>query len=55
MKNSIRALTESRIFCCCIVPIPKIRIMTWSMEEFTFGTALDLNMGYYHIKIDDDS
>jgi hypothetical protein len=24
------------------------------MEEFTFDSALDLNMGYYHIKLDAD-
>jgi hypothetical protein len=29
--------------------------MIRSMEGFTFATALDLNMGYYHIKLDDDS
>jgi hypothetical protein len=26
--------------------------MIRSMEEFTFASALDLNMGYYHIKLD---
>jgi hypothetical protein len=25
------------------------------MEEFTFASALDLNMGYYHIKLDADA
>jgi hypothetical protein len=25
------------------------------MEGFTFASALDLNMGYYHIKLDDDA
>jgi hypothetical protein len=25
------------------------------MEGFTFGPALDLNMGYYHIKLDADA
>jgi hypothetical protein len=25
------------------------------MEELTFASALDLNMGYYHIKLDDDA
>jgi hypothetical protein len=25
-----------------------------SMEGFTFASALDLNMGYYHIKLDTD-
>jgi dihydroorotate dehydrogenase len=27
--------------------------MIRSMEGFTFASALDLNMGYYHIKLDD--
>jgi hypothetical protein len=37
--------------------IPKIgkADMIRSMEGFTFATALDLNMGYYYIKLDDDS
>jgi hypothetical protein len=25
------------------------------MEGFVFATALDLNMGYYHIKLDADA
>jgi dihydroorotate dehydrogenase len=29
--------------------------MISSMEGFTFASALDLNMGYYHIKLDADS
>ena len=29
--------------------------MIRSMEGFTFATALDLNMGYYHIKLDTDA
>jgi hypothetical protein len=29
--------------------------MIRSMEGFTFGPALDLNVGYYHIKLDADS
>jgi Reverse transcriptase (RNA-dependent DNA polymerase) len=36
-------------------PIPKIGDMIRSMEGFTFATALDLNMGYYHIKFDTDA
>jgi hypothetical protein len=37
-------------------PIPKIGQgdMIRSMEGFTFASALDLNMGYYHIKLDAD-
>jgi hypothetical protein len=38
-------------------PIPKIgqADMIRSMEGFTFASALDLNMGYYHIKLDADA
>jgi hypothetical protein len=36
-------------------PIPKIGGMIRSMEGFTFASALDLNMGYYHIKLDADA
>jgi hypothetical protein len=38
-------------------PIPKTRNsgMICSMEGFTFVSALDLNMGYYHIKLDADA
>jgi hypothetical protein len=37
--------------------IPKIGEddMIRSMEGFTFASALDLNMGYYHIKLDHDA
>jgi hypothetical protein len=39
---------------CHPFPIPKIgkEDMTRSMERFTFASALDLNMSYYHIKLD---
>jgi hypothetical protein len=38
-------------------PIPKIgnADMIHSMEGFTFASALELNMGYYHIKLDADA
>jgi hypothetical protein len=29
--------------------------MIRSVEGFTFASALDLNMGYYHIKLDADA
>jgi hypothetical protein len=29
--------------------------MIRSMEGFTLASVLDLNMGYYHIKLDDDA
>jgi hypothetical protein len=33
-------------------PIPKISIMLQEQEGFTYATALDLNMGYYTIRLD---
>jgi dihydroorotate dehydrogenase len=48
--RKLNSLLESRPF-----PMPKIGDMTRSMEGFTFASALDLNMGYYHIKLDADA
>ena len=36
-------------------PLPKIQDMLLKMEGFQYATSLDLNMGYYHIKLDADS
>jgi hypothetical protein len=36
-------------------PIPKIITALQELEGFTFATALDLNMGYYMIRLDPDS
>jgi len=36
-------------------PLPKIQDLLLKMEGFTYATALDLNMGYYHIRLDDAS
>ena len=35
-------------------PIPKIATMLQDMEGFTYATSLDLNMGYYTIRLDPD-
>jgi hypothetical protein len=35
--------------------IPKISTVLQELEGFTFATALDLNMGYYTIKLDPDA
>ena len=32
-------------------PIPKLQDLLLNLEGFTFATLLDLNMGYYHIKL----
>jgi hypothetical protein len=36
-------------------PIPQISIVLQELEGFTFATALDLNMGYYTIRLDPDA
>jgi hypothetical protein len=36
-------------------PIPKISTVLQEMEGFTFATSLDLNMGYYTIRLDPDA
>ena len=36
-------------------PIPKISSTLQEMEGFTYATALDLNMGYYTIRLDPDA
>jgi hypothetical protein len=33
-------------------PIPKISTILQELEGFTYATALDLNMGYYTIRLD---
>jgi hypothetical protein len=33
-------------------PIPKISMILQELEGFTYATALDLNMGYYTIRLD---
>ncbi len=35
-------------------PIPKISTVLQELEVFTYATALDLNMGYYTIRLDPD-
>ena len=36
-------------------PIPKISTVLQELEGFTYATTLDLNMGYYTIRLDPDS
>jgi hypothetical protein len=37
------------------LPIPKISTVLQELEGSSFTTALDLNMGYYIIKLDPDA
>ena len=36
-------------------PIPKITTVLQELEGFTYATVLDLNMGYYTIRLDSDA
>ena len=36
-------------------PLPKIQDMLLKLEGFKYATSLDLNMGYYHIRLDNFS
>ncbi len=36
-------------------PIPKIQDLLLKLEGFQYGTSLDLNMWYYHIKLNPDA
>jgi hypothetical protein len=38
-----------------LFPIPKIGTVLQELKGFTFATALDLNMGYYTIRLDPDA
>ena len=34
-----------------LCPVPKINDMLLKLEGFQYATSLDLNMGYYHIRL----
>ncbi len=36
-------------------PVPNIQDMMLNLEGFQYATALDLNMGYYHVRLDPES
>ena len=54
--ESVRFLSDFRKLNTKIVrkpyPIPKILELMQTLEGFTYATTLDLNMGYYTIKLD---
>ncbi|MGH7954975.1 MAG: reverse transcriptase family protein [Gloeomargaritales cyanobacterium] len=55
----VRIITDFRVLNTLTIrqphPIPKINDIIQRMEGFTFATCLDLNMGYYHIALDEES
>jgi hypothetical protein len=60
-RTSMRVVTDLRKLNLLLkrhpFPIPKIgnRDMIRSMEGFTFASALDSNLCYYHVKLDTDA
>ncbi len=52
----MRTISDFRELIKCIVrnpyPIPKISTTLQELEGFTYATSLDLNMGYYTIRLD---
>jgi hypothetical protein len=54
--STVRIISDFRELNKCRVrkpyPIPKIRMTLQELEGFTYATALDLNMGYYTIRLD---
>ena len=57
--NTVRVVSDFRELNKRIVrkpfPIPKISTVLQELEGFTYATALDLNMGYYTIRLDPDA
>ena len=53
--GSLRSLADSRKLNQLIkrmpYPLPKIQYMLQKLEGFQWETSLDLNMGYYHIRL----
>jgi len=58
-NGTVRFITDLRQVNKKIVrkpfPIPKISDVMQKLEGFQYATALDLNMGYYHIRLDPDA
>ena len=58
-NKTVRFLTDFRELNKRLVrkpfPLPKISTVLQELEGFTFATALDLNMGYYTIRLDPTS
>jgi hypothetical protein len=54
--STVRIISDFRELKNCIVrkpyPIPKTCTMLQELEGFTYATTLDLNMGYYTIRLD---
>jgi hypothetical protein len=58
-NRAIRAVTNYRklksLLKCHPLPIPKTGDILRSIQGFSFASESDLNMGYFHIKLDYDT
>ena len=58
-NNTVRTVSDFRELNKRLVrkpfPLPKIMTVLQELEGFTFATSLDLNMGYYTIRLDPDA
>ncbi len=54
--STVRTISDFRELNRCMVrkpyPIPKTSMILHELEGFTYATALDLNLGYYTIRLD---
>jgi hypothetical protein len=46
---------EKRCIVCTLYPIPKVNTVLHNSEGFMFVTSLNINMGYYIIRLDADA
>ena len=57
--GDVRVLTDFRRMNDAIkrrpYPLPKIADILQRLAGFTYATALDLSMGYYHVPLDEES
>ena len=57
--GDVRVLVDFRKLNDCILrkpfPLPKIADLLQTLTGFTYATAIDLSMGYYHIPLDEAS
>ena len=58
-NNTIRFISDFRKLNECLIrhpfPIPHIPELLQKLEGFNYASSLDLNMGYYHIRLDADA
>ena len=58
-NGTVRFLTDFRELNKRLIrkpfPLPKISVVLQELEGFSYATALDLNMGYYTIRLDPDA